>query len=120
MLASFGGGPIVAIQAIAGGLLYGRFTLTLGRKLLRGLGVIAERNGEISPTLLGVTLMLLMLVRLQGRCCTWTAVRTTKNGNSRKLSAGQCRAAVARTWHQSSGAGRAVRQIPKEVFQVAA
>jgi Kef-type K+ transport system membrane component KefB len=61
VLASFGGGPIVAIQAIAGGLLYGLFTLTICQKLLRRLGVIAERNGEISPTLLGVTLMLLML-----------------------------------------------------------
>jgi Kef-type K+ transport system membrane component KefB len=61
VLASFGGGPIIAIQAIAGGLRYGLFTLTIGRKLLRELGAIAERNGEISPTLLGVTLMLLML-----------------------------------------------------------
>ena len=42
-------------------LVYGLFTLTIGRKLLRQLGVIAERNDEISPTLLGVTLMLLML-----------------------------------------------------------
>src|ERR1700692_3187796 len=42
-------------------LAYGLFTLTIGRKLLRQLGVIAERNDEISPTLLGVTLMLLML-----------------------------------------------------------
>ncbi len=61
VLASFGGGPMIAIQAIAGGIIYGLFTLTIGRKLLRRLGVIAERNGEISPTLLGVTLMLLML-----------------------------------------------------------
>ena len=60
VLASFGGGAMIAIQAIVGGLLYGLFTLTLGRKLLRRLGVIAERNGEIGPTLLGVTLMLLM------------------------------------------------------------
>ena len=52
---------MIAFQAIAGGLLYGLFTLTIGRKLLRRLGVIAERNGEISPTLLGVTLTLLML-----------------------------------------------------------
>ncbi len=61
VLASFGGGPMVAIQAIVGGLLYGLFTLTIGRKLLRRLGVIAERNAEISQALLGVTLMLLML-----------------------------------------------------------
>ena len=61
VLASFGGGPMIAIQAIAGGILYGLFTLTFGRKLLRQLGVIAERNREISPMLLSVTLMLLML-----------------------------------------------------------
>ena len=61
VLASFGGGPMVAIQAIVGGLIYGLFTLTIGRKLLRRLGAIAKRNSEISPALLGVTLMLLML-----------------------------------------------------------
>src|SRR5258708_35870789 len=61
VLASFGGGAMIAIQAIVGGLLYGLFTLTLGRKLLRRLGVIAERNGEINPTLLGGTFMVLYL-----------------------------------------------------------
>src|SRR3984957_7179730 len=64
VLASFGGGNLIALQAIAGGLLYGLFILTIGRKLLRRLGVIAEWNGKITPTLLGVTLMLLML-------CSW-------------------------------------------------
>src|ERR1700674_1313460 len=61
VLATFGGGPMIGTQAIGGGLLYELFTLTFGRKLLWRLGVIAERNGKISPTLLGVTLMLLML-----------------------------------------------------------
>jgi Kef-type K+ transport system membrane component KefB len=61
VLASFGGGPIIAFQAIAGGLLYGIFTLTVGRRLLRRLGEIAERHKEVSPALLGVTLILLML-----------------------------------------------------------
>jgi Kef-type K+ transport system membrane component KefB len=60
VLASFGGGPIIAIQAIAGGLVYGLFTLTIGRKLLQRLGLIAQRNGKMSPTLLAITLMLLM------------------------------------------------------------
>jgi len=41
---------------------------------------------------------------ITGRCCTWTAVRTLANGNRRKLSAGQRRAAVERTWHQAPGA----------------
>jgi Kef-type K+ transport system membrane component KefB len=61
VLASFGGSPMVAVQAIAGGLLYAVFTLTIGRKLLGHLGIMAERNGKITPTLLAVTLMLLML-----------------------------------------------------------
>jgi Kef-type K+ transport system membrane component KefB len=61
VLASFGGGPIVAVQAIAGGLLYATLTLTIGRKLLKQLGVIAEQHGKITPTLMAVTLMLLML-----------------------------------------------------------
>lgn len=61
VLASFGGGPMVAVQAIAGGLLYAILTLTIGRKLLKQLGVLAERNGKITPTLMAVTLMLLML-----------------------------------------------------------
>jgi Kef-type K+ transport system membrane component KefB len=61
VLASFGGGPIVAVQAIAGGLLYAILTLTVGRRLLKRLGVMAEQNGKITPTLMAVTLMLLML-----------------------------------------------------------
>jgi Kef-type K+ transport system membrane component KefB len=61
VLASFGGGPMVAVQAIAGGLLYAVLTLTIGRKLLKHLGVVAEQNGKITPTLMAVTLMLLML-----------------------------------------------------------
>jgi Kef-type K+ transport system membrane component KefB len=61
VLASFGGGNLVAIEAIGGGILYGVITLTVGRKLLRKLGAIAEREGRLSPTLLAVTLMLLMI-----------------------------------------------------------
>jgi Kef-type K+ transport system membrane component KefB len=61
VLASFGGGNIIVLQAIGGGILYGLVTLTIGRKLLRRLGSIAEREGKLSPTLLAVTLMLLMI-----------------------------------------------------------
>jgi hypothetical protein len=32
---------MLAVQAVAGGILYGLFTLTIGRKLLRKLGAIA-------------------------------------------------------------------------------
>lgn len=61
VLASFGGGNMIAVQAIGGGVVYGLVTLTIGRKLLRGLGAIAEREGKVNPTLLAVTLMLLMI-----------------------------------------------------------
>jgi Kef-type K+ transport system membrane component KefB len=61
VLASFGGGPMIAVQAIASGLLYAVLTLTIGRRLLKRLGVLAEQNGKITPALMAVTLMLLML-----------------------------------------------------------
>jgi Kef-type K+ transport system membrane component KefB len=61
VLASFGGGAVVAIKAIAGGILYGVLMLTVGRKLLARLGEVADRAGKVSPQLLGVTLMLFML-----------------------------------------------------------
>jgi len=61
VVASFGAGPWVAVKAIAGGIAYGVFVLTLGRKLLGRLGKAAERAGGVSPALLGITLMLFML-----------------------------------------------------------
>ena len=61
VLAGFGGGPVVAILAIAGGILYALFTLTIGRKLLARLGPIVQREGKLSPQLLSVILMLVML-----------------------------------------------------------
>jgi hypothetical protein len=38
-------------------LAYGLFTLTIGRKLLRQLGVIAERNSVIGGFILGVAML---------------------------------------------------------------
>jgi Kef-type K+ transport system membrane component KefB len=61
VLATFGGSSMIAVQAIGGGILYGVITLTIGRKLLRKLGTVAEREGKLTPTLLALTLMLLML-----------------------------------------------------------
>jgi Kef-type K+ transport system membrane component KefB len=61
VLASFGGGAMVAVKAIGGGIAYGVFVLTAGRKLLARLGTATERAGKVTPTLLAVTLMLLML-----------------------------------------------------------
>ncbi|MBI5775485.1 MAG: cation:proton antiporter [Verrucomicrobia bacterium] len=51
----------IARIAIVGGVAYGVFILTLGRRWLAKLGSIAEREGKITPTLLAVTLMLFSL-----------------------------------------------------------
>lgn len=61
VLASFGAGPLVAVKAIAGGVLYGVFTLTVGRRLLTRLGAATDRAGSLTPALLSVTLMLFAL-----------------------------------------------------------
>jgi Kef-type K+ transport system membrane component KefB len=47
----------IVIKAIGGG----GFILTLGRKLLAPLGRIVEREGRLSPTMLGVVMMLFVL-----------------------------------------------------------
>ena len=64
VLASFGGGPIVAVKAAVGGGLFAVFMLTMGPKLLAPLGRWAEREGKITPPLLGAVIMLFML-------CAW-------------------------------------------------
>jgi Kef-type K+ transport system membrane component KefB len=61
VLASFGGGAVVAVKAFAGGIAYALLMVIAGRKLLAPLGRLAEAEQRISPSLLGVVLMLLML-----------------------------------------------------------
>lgn len=61
VLASFSGDPMIAVLAIGGGTLYAVGTLTIGAKLLQQLGVMAEREKGVSPTLLTVTLIFVML-----------------------------------------------------------
>ncbi len=61
VLASFGGGAVVAVKAIGGGLLYTALMLTVGRRLLARLGAAVEREGKLTPQTLSVCLMLLML-----------------------------------------------------------
>lgn len=51
----------IAVRAIAGGVLYGLFVTTLGRRLLRPLGPVVEREGTLSPTILGLVLALFCL-----------------------------------------------------------
>ncbi|PVM92448.1 cation/H(+) antiporter [Caulobacter radicis] len=61
VLASLGGGAAVALKAIIGGGLFALFMLTVGPKLLAPLGRWAEREGKVTPTLLGVIVVLFML-----------------------------------------------------------
>jgi Kef-type K+ transport system membrane component KefB len=61
VLATFGAGPGVAVMAIVGGVGYALFMLLFGRKLLAPLGRIVEAKGEMSTSVLAVTLMLFCL-----------------------------------------------------------
>lgn len=61
VLATFGAGPGIAVLAIGGGVFYGAFVILFGRKLLAPLGRMVEREGEMSMTVLGITLALFCL-----------------------------------------------------------
>lgn len=60
VLASFGDGPGVAVLAIAGGVTFAAFMLTIAPRLLARLGKWHEREGHFSHGLLAVVLMLFM------------------------------------------------------------
>jgi Kef-type K+ transport system membrane component KefB len=61
VLAAFGAGPGVAVLAIGGGITYAAFIMLCGRKLLAPLGRMVEREGEMSMTVLGITMALFCL-----------------------------------------------------------
>jgi Kef-type K+ transport system membrane component KefB len=69
VLASFGGSDVSifgmtinpAVLAIGGGASYAVFMLTVGKKLLGKIERIAKRDGGVSPTTLGIVLMLFCL-----------------------------------------------------------
>jgi Kef-type K+ transport system membrane component KefB len=61
VLATFGAGPGVAVLAIGGGVAYALFLVFVGRPLLKPLGRAVERKGEMSMTVLAITLMLFCL-----------------------------------------------------------
>ncbi|NCT84469.1 MAG: cation:proton antiporter [Comamonadaceae bacterium] len=61
VLAAFGAGPGVAVLAIGGGVLYAAFIMLFGRRLLAPLGRIVEREGQMSTTVLGITMALFCL-----------------------------------------------------------
>jgi Kef-type K+ transport system membrane component KefB len=61
VLATFGGGPGIAVVAIGGGVLYAAFILLFGKRLLAPLGRMVEEKGEMSTTVLAITIMLFCL-----------------------------------------------------------
>ncbi len=61
VLASFGGGPMIAVVAIIGGGLYAAAMLTVGKRALASLGRVAEREGAVSSTILTIVLTLFCL-----------------------------------------------------------
>lgn len=60
VLAMFKNDAAIAILAVAGGAAYASLTLLVVRPALRPLARAVERNGDVTPTLLGVVLVLLM------------------------------------------------------------
>lgn len=61
VLATFGAGPGVAIVAIGGAILYATFLVLFGKRLLAPLGRAVDAKGEMSMTVLSITLMLFCL-----------------------------------------------------------
>ncbi|HTL16758.1 MAG TPA: cation:proton antiporter [Patescibacteria group bacterium] len=61
VLASFGAGPLIAIKAIGGGTLYAVLVLTIGRKCLVWFSKATQRAGQITNSILGLTLMFFMI-----------------------------------------------------------
>ncbi|MFG6429849.1 cation:proton antiporter [Roseateles sp. LYH14W] len=57
VLAAFGAGAGVAVLAIGGGLIWAAFIMLFGKKLLAPLGRMVERDGHMSHTVLGLTLI---------------------------------------------------------------
>ncbi len=61
VLAMFKDDATIALLAVFGGIAYAAFTLLIVRPALRPFARAVERRGDITPTLLGVVLVLLML-----------------------------------------------------------
>ncbi|MGK2910766.1 MAG: cation:proton antiporter [Sphingobium sp.] len=61
VLATFGGGPGLAVVAIGGAVLYTLCIALVGRRLLVPLGRMVERAGSMSMTVLAITLGLFCL-----------------------------------------------------------
>jgi Kef-type K+ transport system membrane component KefB len=61
VLATVGDGSLVAVKAIAGGGVFVVFMLTVARRLLAPLGRIVEREGQLTPGVLAIIMIVFML-----------------------------------------------------------
>lgn len=61
VLATFGGGPGIALLAIVGGVGFALFMLFAGRPMLAPLGRRVEAKGELTPTMFSIILTLFAL-----------------------------------------------------------
>jgi len=57
VLAAFGAGPGVAVLAIGGGLAFALFVIFFGRHLLAPLGKMVEARGEMTYTVMAITMI---------------------------------------------------------------
>jgi Kef-type K+ transport system membrane component KefB len=61
VLASFSGDSRIALVAIGGGISYAVFVLVIGRRLLRHIGKMADREKRVTPPVFSFVIMLVML-----------------------------------------------------------
>ncbi len=61
VLANLSGDAAMAAVTVGGGVLYAAFVLTAGQRIFAPLGRRAEKDGEASPSLLAVTLIVVLL-----------------------------------------------------------
>ncbi|MEA1673800.1 cation:proton antiporter [Nitrospirillum sp. BR 11163] len=61
VLAIFGAGPGIAVLAIGGGVAYALLVILFGRRLLAPLGRAVERRGEMTHTVLAITMSVFCL-----------------------------------------------------------
>jgi len=61
VLAAFGAGPGVAVIAIGGGVAFALFAIFIGRKLLAPLGRMVEARGEMTYTVMAITMICFFL-----------------------------------------------------------
>ena len=61
VLATFGAGPGVAVLAIVGGVGFALFVIFFGSKLLAPLGRMVEKKGEMTYTVLAITMICFFL-----------------------------------------------------------